>query len=339
MGLKQNFVIFLLVLFMFSCTNTSDKNSNIESIKGISLQSSSFQNELIIRPPQALDLWNDDLLVFSAGTDGFITICNKENLSCKSKMGKIGGGPNEFISPQYAGIVQNKYINIYDFNLRQLSKVEITQDNRCVEFSRVKLKDDDLFVTNLHVLNDNYILGSVLMGMNEPIVLMDADLNVIDSFGGVTEGLGIDSINDIKSYIGRFSSCKDYFVHAMNDLGYLACYKLSDGKVVKQWEFYAEQPIFNDGMLNKRRLKDGFWDVSIKNNQVYVIYNGKTYDERKDKSKRFPTTILVFDLYDGNLCKKYITDKDICRFVLDEDGVIYGVGTNPEVEIVKYILP
>lgn len=51
MGLKQNFVIFLLVLFMFSCTNTSDKNSNIESIKGISLQSSSFQNELIIRPP------------------------------------------------------------------------------------------------------------------------------------------------------------------------------------------------------------------------------------------------------------------------------------------------
>ena len=61
-------------------------------------------------------------------------------------MGKIGGGPNEFISPQYAGIVQNKYINIYDFNLRQLSKVEITQDNRCVEFSRVKLKDDDLLI-------------------------------------------------------------------------------------------------------------------------------------------------------------------------------------------------
>lgn len=323
-------------VFFLSCSKSKNNKNDIEQIKAIPVKSIEYEEELIIHPPQNLSLWNESLLISGGGTEGFFTFCNKDNLLLNQQWGNIGAGPEEFISPQYAGTLNDK-LYAFDFNMRQLFTLGMNKDNQMHIQSKCKIKDNDLYVTNLHVLDENYILGSVLMGKDNPVVVFDENLNVIDSFGKIAEHTNVEQ--DIKSYVGRFASQKEYFVYAMNDFGYLACYRMIDGIAKQQWEFYAEEPQFDDGFLNKRVLKDGFWDVNIYGNKVFVIYNGKTFEERRSKESRFPNIILSFDLYTGKLCEKYVTNRDICRFTIDEVGIVYGVGTNPEVEVVKYKLP
>lgn len=61
-----------------------------------------------------------------------------------------------------------------------------------------------------------------------------------------------------------------------------------------------------------------------------------------DTDKKEVTEVLLTSKkYDNELIippplEKYRTDRDICRFCIDENGVIYGVGVNPEVEVVRY---
>lgn len=335
-----NFKILMMIassILILSCSSSPQNINDIEKVETIAIKSTKYKEDLIIYPPQSLSLWKDLLLISDGDKDGFFTFCNKEDLSIKIQWGRKGAGPEEFTSPQYVGVLDDNNFYAYDFNLRQLYSLEMDKNNQMHVLFKKKLKDNDLFVTNLHIMNEDYILGSVLMGRNEPIALFDKNLNIIGNFGKITK----EECNemDMKSYVGRFASQKEYFVHAMNDFGYLGCYKMNNGTAEKQWEFYAEEPIFDDGYLNKRVLKDGFWDVEIYNDKVYAIYNGKTFEQRRSKEDRFPNIILSFDLYSGKLCKKYVTDRDICRFTIGEEGTIYGVGTNPEVEIVRYELP
>lgn len=181
-------------------------------------------------------------------------------------------------------------------------------------------------------------MGCAVFGADAPIVLMDKDLNIISNFGNLKErpknGVGS------QSYVGNFASDGNRFVYAMNDFGYLACYEEENGEIKQKWTHYMEKPLFDGyGSLDRKRLLDGFTDVTIHGDKVYAVYNGKSDSEKKDMDgERYPTLILAFDIHTGALCEKYRTDRDICNFVIDPDGTIYGVGVNPEVEVVKYKL-
>ena len=327
-------IVFLFCMFMFLSCSTSNKN-HIGDIPVDSIYAEKFDNELIMLPPYSLDIYDDCLMCFQSNGDNFITFSKKDDMSTVMQWGTMGSGPEDFISPQYCGNV-NGLFYIFDFNLRRLSLLQRAINNQMEIVCHKKLSKQNWFLTNLHVLNGDYILGNIVMGADNPLVLLDGDLNVISDFGSISPN----KVADGKSYIGRFASSGNRFVHAMTDVGYLSCYDLIDGHVCKQWEYYVGKPVFtDDGRLNKKETLDGFWDVKIEEDKVYAIYNGKSYDEKKDPNKRFPTVLLVFSLSDGQLLKKYITDRDICRFAIDDNHSIYGVGVHPEIEIVKYKLP
>lgn len=329
---KLFFVINSVFLF-FSCS-VNNKN-NLENLSVEYIYAEEYAEELLIRPPHSLDLLSDGLMVSQSNGDGFITFLNKKDMSILLQWGKMGNGPEDFISPQYCGHVKEN-LYFYDFNLRRMTLLHRDVNDGLRLYKHKKFDNKELYITNLHVLDENYILANVVMGADNPLVLMDGDLNVISGFGSISPK----KVSDGKSYVGRFASSGNRFVHAMNDVGYLSCYEQTDGSVSKLWEYYVSEPVFtDDGRLNKKETLDGFWDVKISNGKVYAIYNGKNYDEKKNPDMRFPTTILVFDFSEGKLLNKYVTDRDVCRMAVDNNGLIYGVGTRPEIEIVKYKLP
>lgn len=328
----KSFVFLFCVVMFLSCSMVNKNHDEVISVEYIYAEK--FSNELIMLPPYSLDMYDGCLMPFQSSGDNFMTLCDKDDLSMLMKWGTIGNGPEDFLSPQYCGNVDGD-IYIYDFNLKRLSLLYRDANNQMQLVGHKKFENKELFITNLHVLDENYILGNIVMGADNPLVLLDGELGVISEFGSISPV----NVSDGKSYVGRFASSGNCFVHAMTDVGYLSCYKLIDGQICKQWEYYMSKPVFNDdGRLNKKETLDGFWDVKIEEDKVYAIYNGKSYDEKKDPNKRFPTTLLVFSLSDGRLLKKYITDRDICRMAVEDNNLIYGVGVHPEIEIVKYKL-
>lgn len=335
-------VIFISA-FLFGCGNNGKEKSDIkkEDLKEVSLNSVKYANELIISFPQSLKLLGNNLLLFFGNGGDVIKFYDKGDLSFKGVWGKLGNGPGEFISPQYCGQLSNGVetkFYMYDFNLRTLREYVVEEENRMKLISAKQMKEKEVYVTNLHILNEHYFLGSIVFGKDEPIVLLDENLNIVSNFGRMKEcpEKGVGS----QSYVGKFASNGNLFVYAMNDFGYLACYEEQEGNIKQKWTYYMEKPLFDEyGSLDKNKLLDGFWDVAIRDDKVYAIYNGKSAAERKNiGGNRFPTLILVFDIHTGSLCEKYRTDRDICRFAIGADGTIYGVGVNPEVEVVKYKL-
>ncbi len=330
-----------LSIILLGCSQQGKKQGDTDKkeVTEVLLTSKKYDNELIIPPPFSLDIVKDNLMLFFPNGDGFVKTCNKDDLSLISEWGKIGNGPDEFISIQYCGCLSNggeTKLYLYDFNLRTVREYLVEDDSKLKLTSTKKLKDKDVYVTNLRVLNEDCFLGSVVFGKDAPIVLLDKDLNIVSNFGNLKERP--EKGEGSQSYAGRFASDGSHFVYAMQDFGYLACYEVKNGNVEQKWTYYMEEPLFDEyGGLDKRRLLDGFWDIDIKNDTVYAVYNGKKDSERKNiGGNRFPTLIFSFDIHTGAVLEKYRTDRDICRFCIDENGVIYGVGVNPEVEVVRY---
>jgi hypothetical protein len=335
----MNRLIVYVCISILLCGCNQQRRVSSNEVKEVLLTSVKYENDPVISPPYSLDVVGDNLMLFFPNGDKFVKTFSKEDLSLVDEWGKFGNGPDEFTSVQYCGSLNdgNKLkLYLYDFNLRTLREYVVTEEGKLKISSTKSLKDEDLYVSNLHVLNQDYFLGSVVFGKDAPIVLLDRDLNIVSNFGNIEERpeKGVGS----QSYVGRFASDGSRFVYAMNDFGYLACYEIKDGNVNQKWNYYMEKPLFDEfGSLDKKRLLDGFWDVTIKNEKVYAIYNGKNDSERKNiGGDRFPTLILAFDIQTGTLCEKYRTDRDLTRFCMDENGVIYGVGVNPEVEVVRY---
>ncbi|WP_303299036.1 BF3164 family lipoprotein [Phocaeicola coprophilus] len=339
----KRFLLWTMVMgiFLCSCIQQGKKQSEVKDVEEIKLTSVKYDKEQIISFPRTLALLENNLmLVFTQG-DEFVKLYDKSDLSFKSAWGKFGNGPGEFISPQYGGLLKKgseTRLYLYDFNLRTLREYLMEERNRLKLLSSKRMKDKEVYVTNLYALNEKYFLGCAVFGADAPIVLMDKDLNIISNFGNLKErpknGLGS------QSYVGNFASDGNRFVYAMNDFGYLACYEEENGEIKQKWTHYMEKPLFDGyGSLDRKRLLDGFTDVTIHGDKVYAVYNGKSDSEKKDMGgERYPTLILAFDIHTGALCEKYRTDRDICNFVIDPDGTIYGVGVNPEVEVVKYKL-
>jgi hypothetical protein len=186
-------------------------------------------------------------MLFFPNGDKFVKTFSKEDLSLVDEWGKFGNGPDEFTSVQYCGSLNdgNKLkLYLYDFNLRTLREYVVTEEGKLKISSTKSLKDEDLYVSNLHVLNQDYFLGSVVFGKDAPIVLLDRDLNIVSNFGNIEERpeKGVGS----QSYVGRFASDGSRFVYAMNDFGYLACYEIKDGNVNQKWNYYMEKPLFDE---------------------------------------------------------------------------------------------
>ena len=252
------------------------------------------------------------------------------------QIGLFGGGPKEFVQPVYWGN-NGKEVYIYDeakMFLRTYSWHEILNAEELPETGKVNLKGDEKNILFGKVLNQDYFVGSVVVGMPKPIITLDKELNTIENIGNIPD-------KDHKSealvtYGGSVSSYGNKFVSTMASFGYIACYEQqSDGTCKMLWDACAEQPIYKKDQLDLTLLKLGFADVKMTKNYIFCSYFGQKYDRDNRKNIK-PRNMLVFD-HQGNLLKNLRSERSLARFTVSEDEkTIYAATEEPEVAIIRF---
>ena len=108
------------------------------------------------------------------------------------------------------------------------------------------------------VLNQDYFVGSVVVGMPQPIIILDKELNTIGNMGNIPDK---DHQSEVLVTYWRFRSVRigNKFVSTMASFGYIACYEQqADGTCKILWDACAEQPIYKKDQLDLTLLKLGF---------------------------------------------------------------------------------
>lgn len=324
-----------LLLLVLSCTETNIEVTDLPDetpIVGID-----YPNETIMRFPWSIDIVNNQIMTFSIRGESIIRLYDIHTGKELHHVGHFGGGPNEFVQPEYWGKNENNDIFIYDMGAKQLRKYawnEICNASDLPEVEKIPLKDKDVFVMSGKYMDANSYIAFSMAGLTQPIIELDKDLKITKNMGNVPDKNHQSS--DLSSYNGSTSVYGNKFVFAMASFGYIVCYeKKEDGMIEWIWEKYLEKPQYKNNQLDRTALKLGFSDVKMTKNYIFCSYFGQQY-VRENRHNIKVHHILVFD-HKGNFLANLYTDRSASRIAVDEDEkTIYAVTEEPEVAFIRF---
>lgn len=330
----KNVIVIILCYLLISCSENQHNIFTLPTetpVSGID-----YPNELFMNYPWSIDIIDDKLLLFATKGDYFMRIVDANNGKEVKQIGLFGGGPKEFVQPAYWGN-NGEDIYIYDeakMFLRTYSWHEILNAKELPEVETINLKGEEKNIFFGKILNQDYFVGSVGVGMPKPIIVLDKELNTIENMGNIPDE---DHQSEaLVAYGGSVSSYENKFVSTMASFGYIACYEqLTDGSCKMLWDACAEEPIYKKDQLDLTLLKLGFADVKMTKNYIFCSYFGQKYDRDNRKNIK-PRNMLVFD-HQGNLLKNLRSERSLARFTVSEDEkTIYAATEEPEVAIIRF---
>jgi len=317
--------IFLFLLFVIACnTQTETKITPLPEPKVVVPEV--LPHDLIMQPPLEAKSYGDYLFFTQPTRDKSILFYNKKTTQ-HNFWGNVGGGPDDFMSASC--VYQNhedNTIELYDTNLRKMVSFKTHIDNDSITLipkERYRIDTDSIFTLGMHKMDNGYYVSQVLIGHKNMFVLFDEELKVYKTFGDkpITE-----MPDENYSYLyGWFASKGNKLFYAAQSTGYLACYEISDkGNVKKNWEAFFTTPQYETTPFFswKRENKEGFFDIQVNNEYLFLSFNGKSYGE----GEVLPQSILILN-HDGKLKKHLKLDEDhlVGKFTLVGDS-IYAVG-------------
>ncbi|MCS3051877.1 TolB-like 6-bladed beta-propeller domain-containing protein [Parabacteroides johnsonii] len=328
--------LFIIIL-CFLLTSCSEKQYRIFTLpEETPVSGIDYPNELFMNYPWSIDIIDDKLLLFATKGDYFMRIVDANNGKEIKQIGLFGGGPKEFVQPVYWG-KNGKEVYVYDeakMYLRTYSWHEILNAEELPEAKTINLKGNEKNILFGKVLNQDYFVGSVVVGMPQPIIVLDKELNTIGNMGNIPDK---DHQSEaLVTYGGSVSSYGNKFASTMASFGYIACYEQqADGTCKILWDACAEQPIYKKDQLDLTLLKLGFADVKMTKNYIFCSYFGQKYNRDNRKNIK-PRNMLVFD-HQGNLLKNLRSERSLARFTISEDEkTIYAATEEPEVAIIRF---
>ncbi|WP_102407783.1 BF3164 family lipoprotein [Parabacteroides bouchesdurhonensis] len=330
-------IFSMSIIILFSCTNNKRDYVLLKIKEPISIKGQAKEFEVSL--PSQIEWINSNLYLFRVNgcTAKVFDDINGTNIA---DFGRMGPGPDEFISPYYGGYdEENNKIYISDISLNLFREYEIVKQNDTLIFKRCTskkiLRDNLSFRATIHLKN-GYTIGQTIAGTNKLFILFDSEMKVHHTFGE-NPVKGIET-TDMYPFAGLLTAYENQFVFAAMHYGYIVSYIISDnGNVTKLWEHYLSRPYYemhaNKFKWDKERNRLGFYDVKMSNKYIYTLYSGK-----KDSPDNYiPDNMLIFDL-NGNLEQNYLLDKQSGRLAIAHDSIAYTLYSVPDVGIAKYPL-
>ncbi|WP_158228523.1 BF3164 family lipoprotein [Parabacteroides provencensis] len=335
--MKKLFTFFTLISFFTSCFNVRKDYTLLEIKEPISINGNFEEIEIGI--PSQIEWINSNLYLFRVNGCA-AKIFDENNKINIADFGKMGPGPDEFISPFYAGYNKNNnriYIN--DISLKTFREYEIIKKEDTLLFKKhitKNIKCDGIVFRAAVRLKNGYTVAQVISGTNKMFILFDSDMKIHHTFESNPVG---EDATVLHPFSGYLTSNENQFTFAAMYYGYIVSYNISDnGDVTKLWEHYLSCPYYetNRGRVkwDRERNKMGFFDVKMNDKHIYALYSGK---KDIDDISRVPSNLLIFDL-NGKLENNYLLDKQSGRLTIAHDSIVYTIYTEPDVGIAKYKL-
>lgn len=287
--------------------------------------------------PLNLAVVEDHLLLFQHAGEDAVLMIDCESGKPAGCWGKRGGGPWEYTYPIYWGcdaVAHDQYL--YDLNQRVLRSYTWDTSGDSLSFRPEKEQEmqGEAFVRSGTVLSDRHAVASAIFFSNQPCLLLDGDLRPVTSFGNLPGQ--DDSFTDMNTCSGVLSSYGDAFVFGLENLGYLSFYTRSGSNVRKAWEVFLEEPLYKDGGLDTKRLKQGFVNVKMTEHYIFCSYCGRV---RELGDTGFVSRhLLVFD-HQGTLVRHLKLDREIGHIAVSADeSTVYAVAFEPDICIVRYFV-
>lgn len=338
-------LITIIICFLQSCTfdkNNLDKIPYIQkSTSSISLKGESVNDDIIFIPPSQIELIDDFLLLYRSGGGCTAQILNLSKNEQVNSFGKMGQGPDEQISPFFAGTDSvNKKIYIWDISLMRMSEYEYFIQNGNLNFKRGihhQQSNNSIYCFTSCKVN-NYFVGQVASGTNnsKQFILLDKNQKIITEFGEIPFS---DQLTDLIKLRGTMCSFDSQFVMGGMSYSYIVSYEIeSPDKIIKKWEYLIDKPKYS---IEKGQIvwKDenpyGFMDIKMNSKYIFALYRGKPFNPTKDGALSKTLHILS---HEGNLIHTFDLDKTCIRIAVSDENIVYAISIDADSEIVKYDL-
>jgi len=338
--MKSIYFIFLSFILLFSCSETNKQRSITQLPDPTFIKGDKYEQEIIASIPSQIEIIGNNIFLFRTMrllAQGFDKHTGNETV----RLGYIGEGPGEFMSPYFAG--ENKedstyYVSDYTYNLMRKYKWEIKQDTFSFHLlEEIKRKDQEItFYTIQRIDNGYYVALTTSQKSQHPLVLLDNNLNVISEFGEMFED---EEMLNPRLYYGTLASYGNQIIYAPIDFDYIVSYTISDkAEIKKDWEHYfSEFSLKKENgktKINRDKNRRGFYDVKMTGQYIYSLYSGQPRNVQ-NLGEALPQTVLIFR-QDGSILKSLFIDKESGRIAIDGDSILYVSYAVPDSGIAFY---
>ena len=320
----------IILLFLSSCIS-----KDIE-VERVALQPEILNNELITMMPGDL-LVVDKYLVWSApfSHDYFLHVHSTSTGVELGVMGKVGEGPEEFITPMINRYCVDNKIFAMDANGKTVGYLSIDSlINNQEPFCEISTKERDL---KMNKMDHDLYIKTTDSGSD---TYFRTIINGQESFWGVYP------ISEMKKHVGTYEAYdpqEGLFVVSSFNFPYIALYKREDSTFTLQWERKSKKEnyiIADDKIIFDRKI-NGARDVCMSKDYIITLERDRENDPMDESTVRrniskCPHTVFLYD-YTGRLLKIVDLGMPVMRIAADRNSnVLYIIGGNPDYVLAKY---
>jgi hypothetical protein len=336
--LNYNLLISLalvLLINLFGCKNARKQPEIIQMSPEI------INDDLITHFPGRL-IVDDKFIVWNniGASNNFLHIHSIENGIELGKGGKLGSGPNEFLTPKLSSI-RNRCIFVWDLNSNKEAMIPIDSVLSNASQTIFQKGRDKALVHNIVIVNDSIRVAiqatdSTLFQLWSP----EGEIN----FGKTPIQERVLNHYDIYQGSILFNEERNLLVHTNIPFPYLAIYKFKNNSFVLEKEniMYEEVTIKQNNFI-RDGAKRGIWESTLTKNYIACLQRDYATDNTDESTigrdfTKAPRTIFLYN-YNGELKKIIKSEYPVIRIASNTtNDNIYAIVIDLEFKIAKFEL-
>ena len=345
------------LLLVTSCSDMVHQVGTVDFKQSYDLRHKGNNTE-IMTDGGALFVIDTLLGVFSYNSESLCTFYSiPDGMKEIGGYGSFGNGPGEFLQPSLT-YVYGSTIGLSEVNKHELVRLDISYENGNLSVSErkrlktpYKMKKGELVLPDYEYyrLDDKHYVSPHRGLNNDFYTLLDDSLQPVVRFGEPPIPEKLPPFAASSRLVGRIVAHEGTMFYALNNLPYLACYRLESGQMQEQWSFYYNEAHYavrnNDLLYDRDKTFGRVKDLDTDGQYVYLLYWDQLlseYDGKKTE-KSLANKILVFD-YEGNGEGNGVAvlnlDCRLSNMALSKDSrTLYGIANLPEPTIVEFDMP
>lgn len=326
---------YLVFLFLLGCTG-----ENRKSIEYTDATYRLLDDEIVTTMPGSLRVAGDYLVWENPfAHDYFVHVHEKTTGKAVGTMGKVGEGPQEFVTGGINGASIDNRLHAMDANGKTEGFLSI--DNL--------VQGKEPFVP---LTDQEKISRPAMPEFAKDLFIGKTEDGTEYYFNAKLNGQDIDfgnyPIPQVKQHIGgemAYNRSRNVLAYTSFRFPYLALYK-KDGKSFSlAWEYKSdgsEYEVDNDQIIFDRKV-GGIFGVCMSKDYIICLQRDRAKDATDESAvgrdaSKCPQTVFLYD-YDGNLVKIVHLGIPVMRIAAEEkDNTLYAIGVNPDFVLVKYDL-
>lgn len=324
----------LLYFFLLSCQNGGEDVLYEKRIYKL------LDGDIMTTMPGSLTVAGDFLVWTDPfARDYFVHVHDKKTGKKIGVMGKVGEGPQEFISGSISGGLVDKRFFATDVNGN--TKGFLSLDSLVMgKATFIPLSDSErLSRPTMSELAEDLYVGTTKDG---------ADTYFEANIQGHTSTFGVYPVPEVKQHIGgvkAYNSEKGLLAFASFRFPYLALYQKTENAFEFLWERKSkgnEYEIADDRIIFDR-TQGGIFELCMSKDYIIALERDRKRDPMDETTvgrdiSKCPRTVFLYD-YSGNLIKIIDLGIPVMRIAADcQDNVLYAIGADPDYVLVKYEL-